>query len=180
MMAVRWWVFLVRGLCGIAVGIVAFTQPLVTLFALIVAWGALAIADGAAALWAGWTDRYGDEWLTPLAISGVVSVLAAFAALMWPGITALVLLAIVASWSIVRGMFEVWAAIRLRRLIANEWLLALNGLLSVVFGMVLLARPGAGLITIVYLIGGFAIVSGVLLVSLSIRLRRVQGHALAQ
>jgi uncharacterized membrane protein HdeD (DUF308 family) len=178
-MVVRWWVFLLRGLCAIAVGIVAFTQPLVTLFALIVAWGALALADGVAALWARWTDPH-DEWLTPLAISGVVSVLAAFAALMWPGITALVLLTIVASWSIVRGLFEVWAAIGLRRVIANEWLLALNGLLSVLFGVVLLARPGAGLITIVYLIGGFAIVSGVLLVSLSIRLRRVQGHALAQ
>lgn len=172
----RWWVFLVRGLCGVVVGAVAFTQPVATLLALVVVWGAFALADGLTALWAGWTDRRGGRGLWPLFISGVISLVAGGMAWLWPGLTAVVLLAIIASWSIVRGLFEIWASIRLRRVIQREWLLATTGALSLLFGILLLSRPGIGLVTLGYLIGSYALASGILLVVLAFQLRglRVQ------
>ena len=171
----RWWVFLVRGLCGIAIGIVAFTQPFATLLALIVVWGALVLADGLTTLWAGWTDRRGGRGFWPLILSGAISLVAGATAWVMPGITALVLLVIIATWSIIRGVFEILAAIRLRRVVRNEWLLAAAGTLSVLFGIVLLARPAIGLATLAYLIGSYAFVSGIVLVVLALRLRRLRG-----
>ena len=172
----RWWVFLVRGLCGIVVGAVAFTRPFATLLALIVLWGAIALSDGLTALWAGWSDRRGSQGLWPLLLSGVISLIAGVTAWLWPGLAAVVLLAIIAGSSIVRGLFEIFAAIRLRRVIKNEWFLATSGLLSLLFGLLLLARPGVGLVTVVYLIGGYAFISGILLVMVAFKLRGLRGR----
>jgi uncharacterized membrane protein HdeD (DUF308 family) len=171
----RWWVFLVRGLCGIGIGIVAFTQPFATLLALIVVWGALVLADGLTALWAGWSDRHDSRGFWPLLVSGAISLVAGLTAWMWPGLTALVFLFIIASWSIIRGLFEIWAAIRLRRVIHNEWLMATAGALSVLFGLVLVSRPAIGLVALAFLIGSYALVSGVVLVVLAVKLRRLRG-----
>jgi uncharacterized membrane protein HdeD (DUF308 family) len=171
----RRWVFLVRGLCGIAIGIVAFTQPLATLLALIVVWGALLLADGLTSLWAGWTDRHDGRGFGPLLTSGAISLVAGVTAWMWPGMTTIVLLFIIAIWSILRGLFEIWAAIRLRRVIHNEWLMATAGALSVLFGVVLVSRPAIGLVALAYLIGSYAMVSGVVLVVLAVKLRRLRG-----
>jgi uncharacterized membrane protein HdeD (DUF308 family) len=172
----RWWVFLVRGLCAIALAVVAFTQPAATLLALIIVWGAYAVSDGVMALWAGWADRQGGRGMWPLLIVGVASLVAGLTAWIWPQITAFVLLAIIASWSIVRGLFEIVAAIRLRRVIENEWLLITTGALSLLFGIVLLSRPRLGLLALVYLIGSYALVCGILLVVLAFRLRSLRGR----
>jgi uncharacterized membrane protein HdeD (DUF308 family) len=89
--------------------------------------------------------------------------------------TTIVLLFIIAIWSILRGLFEIWAAIRLRRVIHNEWLMATAGALSVLFGVVLVSRPAIGLVALAYLIGSYAMVSGVVLVVLAVKLRRLRG-----
>jgi uncharacterized membrane protein HdeD (DUF308 family) len=166
-----WWVFLLRGIFAVILAIVAFTRPLSTLYALVVIWGAYAVAEGVMALWAGIADdgRQQRRWF--LVIAGLAGVLAGIGAWLWPGLTAVVLLGIIAGWSIVRGIFEMAAAVVLRKAIENEWMLLAAGALSVLFGLVLLARPGVGLVALVWMVGVYALVNGVLLVMLAFRLR---------
>jgi uncharacterized membrane protein HdeD (DUF308 family) len=90
-----------------------------------------------------------------------------------PAATAFALLMLISAWAIVTGVFRIAAAIRLRKEIQGEWLLILNGLLSVIFGIVIMARPGAGLVWLVWMVGLYAIIFGVILVALGFRLR---GH----
>ena len=166
-----WWVFLLRGIFAVILGIVAFARPMTTLWALVVIWGAYAVAEGVMALWAGIADdgRAQRRWF--LVVAGLAGVLAGIGAWLWPGLTAMVLLGIIAGWSIIRGIFEMAAAIALRKVIDNEWLLLTAGALSVIFGLVLIARPGVGLVALVWMIGVYALVSGVILVMLAFRLR---------
>jgi uncharacterized membrane protein HdeD (DUF308 family) len=142
-----------------------------TLFALVVVWGAYAVAEGAMALWAGVSDDRREQGRWFLIIAGVAGMLGGVAAWLWPGLTAVVMLSIIAAWSIVRGVFEMAAAFALRKVIDNEWTLLAAGALSVLFGLLLLARPGIGLLALVWMIGGYALINGVLLIMLAFRLR---------
>jgi uncharacterized membrane protein HdeD (DUF308 family) len=96
---------------------------------------------------------------------------------MWPGITALVLLYLIAAWALATGIIEIVTAIRLRRVISGEWLLALAGILSIALGVVLFLFPGPGALAVVIWIGAFAFIFGVLLVTLGLRLRRLRSPA---
>jgi uncharacterized membrane protein HdeD (DUF308 family) len=169
----RWWVFLVRGVFAILLAIVAFAQPMSTLFALVVVWGAYAVAEGAMALWAGFSDDAREQGRWFLIIAGVAGILGGVAAWLWPGLTAVVMLGIIAAWSIVRGVFEMAAAFALRKSIDNEWTLLAAGALSVLFGLLLLLRPGIGLLALVWLIAIYALISGVLQIVLAFRLRHL-------
>jgi uncharacterized membrane protein HdeD (DUF308 family) len=95
----------------------------------------------------------------------------------WPAMTAVVLLVVIASWAIVIGLLQIWGAIRLRKEIEGEWLLVLSGLLSVAFGVALHARPGAGALAVVWLIGWFAILAGCIYVGLAFRLKKYKQPA---
>jgi uncharacterized membrane protein HdeD (DUF308 family) len=103
--------------------------------------------------------------------AGLLSLLAGIGAFLWPGITAVALLLLIAAWAILRGMLEIAAAIRLRDLIEDEWRLALAGAVSVLFGLLLLVWPGAGILALVWLVGLCAVLRGLLLVMLAVRLR---------
>jgi uncharacterized membrane protein HdeD (DUF308 family) len=107
---------------------------------------------------------------------GAISILAGIVAFAWPGITAVALLFVIAAWAIARGVFEILAAIRLRKEIDNEWLLGLAGAASIVFGIMLVAWPGAGLISLVWLIAAYSIAFGVLSILLSLRLRGLRSR----
>jgi uncharacterized membrane protein HdeD (DUF308 family) len=107
---------------------------------------------------------------------GLLGIAAGVVAFVWPGITATALLIVIASFAIVRGVFEILAAIRLRKEIDSEWLLGLAGAMSVLFGIALLAWPGAGLLALVWLIAAYAIAFGILEVVLSLRLRGMHGR----
>lgn len=165
-----WWALLLRGIAGVVFGVLAFVWPRITLTALVFLWGAYAFVDGAFAMIAG-VRSYGESrrwWV--LLIEGVLGLAAGVIAFMIPGITALVLLLLIAAWAIVTGIFEIVAAIQLRKYIRGEWLLILAGIASIIFGALLFFNPTAGALAVVWLIGAYAIVFGVLLIALSLRL----------
>jgi uncharacterized membrane protein HdeD (DUF308 family) len=141
---------------------------------LILFFGAYAIVDGVLALYAA-TQSRGEHVWSPL-LEGLLSIAAGLVAFFWPGVTALALLFVIATWAILTGVIEVYAAIRLRRVIDNEWALVLSGVLSVAFGILLLAQPGAGVLTVVWLIGGYAIAFGIVMLVFAYRLREVSEH----
>lgn len=162
-----------RGVASIAFGVLAFVWPGLTLVALIFLWGAYAIVDGAIALWAAISGKGGE--ITPrwwLAIVGLVGLLAGLVAFASPGLTALVLLMFIAGWAIVIGALEIWGAIQLRKEVEGEWWLVLSGLLSIAFGVFLVARPGPGALALVWVIAAFAILHGCTLIALAFRLKQ--------
>jgi len=171
-----WTWILLRGVIAILFGLVTFAKPGITLAALVIVWGAYALADGVLALMAAFKLKETGRPMWFLLVVGLLGIAAGIATFLWPGMTAAVLLAFIASWALIAGIFQIAAAIRLRKMISNEWTLALSGLLSVAFGALMLARPGAGALAVVWLIGWFAMLYGILLVMLAIRIRGVVGH----
>jgi uncharacterized membrane protein HdeD (DUF308 family) len=172
-LARHWWALALRGAAAVIFGVLAFIWPGLTLAILVVFWGAYALVDGVLDVVASFRTNHDHRWA--LLIEGVVGIAAGVAAFAWPGLTALVLVYIIAAWGVVTGVFEVIAAIRLRQVIRNEWLLVLSGIVSILFGIVLFVAPGAGALALVWLIAAFAIVDGILLLVLSFRLRGL-GH----
>jgi len=172
-LAENWWLLLLRGIAAIAFGLLAFSWPGLTLLTLVLMWGIYAIADGILALWAAIASKGGEmapRWW--LAVVGVAGILAGALAFVWPGMTALVLLMFIASWAIVIGLLQIWGAIRLRKEIEGEWLLGLSGVLSVAFGVIMFAQPGAGALAVVWLIGWFAILAGCVYIGLAFQLKK--------
>ena len=167
-----WWLVLLRGVAAIAFGILAWAWPGVTLITLTLFWGAYALVDGVAALWSGWQAKDRGKPLWQVALIGVLGIAAGMFTFVAPGITAFALLTLIAAWAIFTGVFQILAAIRLRKEIGNEWLLILSGVLSVVFGGLMIVSPGSGALAVLWLIAAFAIVYGVLLVGLAFRLRK--------
>jgi uncharacterized membrane protein HdeD (DUF308 family) len=174
-LADNWWLLLLRGVASILFGILAFIWPGLTLVALIFLWGAYAIIDGGIALWAAISGRAGEMaprwWLIVVGIVGVLAGLVAFSS---PGVTALVLLMFIAGWAIVIGALEIWGAIQLRKEIEGEWWLILSGLLSMAFGIWLIARPGSGALALVWIIAAFAVLHGCTLIALALRLKNLR------
>jgi uncharacterized membrane protein HdeD (DUF308 family) len=171
-LAENWWLLLLRGLVAIAFGVIAFFWPDITLVALTYLFGAYALVDGVVAIWAAFNapGDAGPRWW--LGLSGVVSILAGLAAFFYTGITTLVLLMFIAAWAIVIGVVQIWGAIELRKILDDEWLLGLTGVLSIVFGVILIAKPGAGALAPVWVIGWFAIMFGCLYIALAFRLKQ--------
>ncbi|MDB6112999.1 MAG: hypothetical protein JWR69_4749 [Pedosphaera sp.] len=168
----NWWLLALRGVAAILFGVIAFIWPGITLIGLTFLFGAYALVNGVLAFWAAYNAPKGYPRFGGLIFEGVLSVAAGVLAFIWPGLTALSLLIIIGVWAIINGAIEIAAAIRLRKVIANEWWLVLAGIVSVLFGLLILARPGAGALALVWWIGTFAIIFGALLIGLSFRMRR--------
>jgi len=162
---------IIRGIVGIVVGILAFLWPGLTIAVLVGIFALYAFIDGVANLILGLTHspRHGRSWA--LVLEGIVGIAVGVVTFLWPGITALALVWFIAAWAIITGVFEIAAAIRLRRVIAGEWLLALSGVLSLIFGVLVFAFPAAGAVSIAWLFGAYAAATGVILVVLGVRLR---------
>jgi uncharacterized membrane protein HdeD (DUF308 family) len=168
----EWWIVALRGLVSIAFGIIAFVLPGITLLVLIAFFGAYMFIDGAIAIVQAVRFRHDKERWPMLALEGVLGIAIGVLTFFWPGITALAWLYTIAAWAVVSGILEIVLAIRLRREIKNEWLLALTGVASIALGIVLALMPLAGLLAWVWVIGSYAIVFGVLLIALAFRLRK--------
>ena len=164
-----WVVF--RGVAAIVFGVLAFGMPGLTLKLLTLMWGAYALVDGVLALVGAWRVRDDGKRVWPLVLVGLLGIVAGVLTFLWPGLTAVGLLMLIAAWALVVGVLQIVAAIRLRKEIDNEWWLGLSGLLSVVFGVLMIASPGAGAIAVVWTLAAYAIVFGVTLVLLGFRLR---------
>jgi uncharacterized membrane protein HdeD (DUF308 family) len=167
----NWWVLLLRGLAAIAFGVLAWFQPGVSLSALVLLFGAYALADGILGVWTAITGRKEHEDWWVLLLRGLIGIGVGLLTFLAPGITALALLFYIAIWAVATGVLEIVTAIRLRREIKNEWFLILGGLLSVVFGILLMTQPGAGALALLWLIATYAVISGVFLVILAFRVR---------
>jgi uncharacterized membrane protein HdeD (DUF308 family) len=168
-----WWLILLRGLVSILFGVLAFVWPGLTLVTLVLFYGAFMLIDGVLALaHAIMGGNVGSRWW--LALVGVAGIVAGALTFMWPGLTALLLLFFIAGWAIALGVFQIIGAIRLRKEIDNEWTLILSGVISVLFGAILLVAPGAGALGLIWAIGSFAIVFGILMVMAALRLKKHQ------
>jgi uncharacterized membrane protein HdeD (DUF308 family) len=162
---------IIRGIVGIIFGVAAFAWPGATIAALVVIFGAYAIVDGLMNLVMGVsrTPAHRRSWAT--ALQGVAGIAAGMLTFLWPAITALALVSFIGAWAMVTGVLEITAAIGLRKVIKGEWMLALSGLMSLLFGVLVLAFPGAGAIGIAWVLGAYAVAAGLVLVSLGARLR---------
>ena len=168
----HWWLLALRGVFAIVFGILTFISPVSSLFALVILFAIYAIAGGASSLVLALrrgrtaTPRWGS-----LLFEGIVGLAAGVLTLIWPRIGALALLMVIAVWAVVTGITSLIAAVQLRKQIKGEWLLALNGILSIALGVLLFLFPGPGALALVMWIGAFALVSGGLLIALALRAR---------
>lgn len=171
----HWWALALRGAIAILFGVAAFVRPDITLEALILLFGAYALVDGAFSLVGvfGGTRSGTPRWL--LLVEGVVSVLAGLVAFVFPGLTAVALLYLIAAWAIITGLSEIATAIRLRQEIRGEWALIAGGAASVLLGLVLAVLPAVGILSLIWLIGAYAVAFGVLLLITAFRVRGQSG-----
>jgi len=169
-----WWVYAVRGIAAILFGIMALIWPGPTLAVLILLFGAYAFVDGVALLVAlarGDVLARSHKWIT--GIMGAFGIIVAIVTLIWPGMTALTLLYLVAIWAITMGILQIASAIEFRREIDGEFFVVLGGIFSIVFGGLLVAFPGTGLLSLVWLVGFWAELFGFSSLGIAYRLHGI-------
>jgi uncharacterized membrane protein HdeD (DUF308 family) len=168
LLARRWWALALRGVIAVLFGLLTFFIPGITLISLVLLFGFYAILDGIFDIVSA-MKAPGHHW--PLLVEGIVGIVAGLVTFMWPAITAMVLVYLIAFWAILTGLLEIVAGIRLRAVIANEMLLILMGVISTLFGILIIIFPGAGALAIIIWIGAYALVFGIILIALAFRLR---------
>ena len=168
--AQNWWMLTLRGVLAVLFGVLAYQWPGATAASFVLLFGVYALLDGVAYLAAAFRPPPGTSraWLV---LGGVAGVLASLVVFTMPGLSALFLFYLVATWAVVTGFTQIFAAVQLRKVIDGEWLLALSGVLSIALGLFMYARPAAGLLGLVWAIATYAVVAGAVLVVLSLRLR---------
>jgi len=171
-----WWALVLRGIAALTFGVLAFAWPGISLQALVLLFGAYALVDGILSVAAAIRGRGVTENWGLFLLQGLLGI--GLGVLTWlaPGATAVAILLYIAAWALVTGVLEIVAAIHLRREIEGEFWLGLSGLLSIAFGMLVLAFPTAGALGLIWLIGSYAIVFGVSLIALGFRVRRGKAH----
>jgi uncharacterized membrane protein HdeD (DUF308 family) len=166
-----WRALVLRGIAAIILGAIAFMMPGITLGALVILFGAYTLVDGIIAVVGAWrASRAHDRW-GALVLEGIAGIVAAAITMVWPAVTAFALVMLIGAWALVTGIFEIVAAVRLRRYISGEWLLALSGFASVMFGLFVMLFPLAGAVAIAFAIGIYSVIFGGLLIGLGLRLR---------
>src|SRR5262249_10459238 len=176
-LARNWWALALRGLMAVLFGLLTFFIPGITLGTLVLLFGVYALADGIFNVIA-FFPVLSHHWA--LLIEGLVGIVAGILTFAWPAITAIVLLYVIAFWAIFTGVFEVIAGIRLRKVITDEWLLLWVGVLSFLFGVLILFAPGVGALAIILWIGAYALIFGVFPLALAFRLRGHPHRLIAQ
>jgi uncharacterized membrane protein HdeD (DUF308 family) len=174
LMTQNWWAVAMRGLVAALFGIAMFMWPGITLSVLAPLFGAYAIINGVFAMIEAFGRDVSRERWRPLLFEGVVSIVVGAMILIWPGLTAMGLLFLIAFWAIMTGVFEIITAIRLRHEISGEWLMALIAILSMAFGLLLLAFPVTGAFSVILMIRAFVFAIGALMIALAFKLRSLR------
>jgi uncharacterized membrane protein HdeD (DUF308 family) len=174
LMTQNWWAIALRGVVAVLFGIAAFMWPGITLWMLVAFFGAYALVDGIFAVVEAFRRGVERERWWGLLFEGIAGIAIGIVTFTWPGLTAMGLLYLIAFWAIVTGVFEVITAIRLRHEIRGEWMMALIGVLSVAFGFLLVAFPLTGALSVVLIIGSYAVAIGVLMIALGFKLRSLR------
>jgi uncharacterized membrane protein HdeD (DUF308 family) len=166
------WMLILRGVVAILFGIFAVAWPDLTLIALVALFAVYAVLLGVVSIAAAIRMRRGDrQWWLPLLI-GIVSIVAGAFAIAYPGVTTLALVLVMGVNALITGGLDIALAIRLRRVLRGQWLMVISGIVSILFGALVIASPGAGALALVWLISLHAVVTGVLLLALGLRTRR--------
>ena len=167
----NWWTFVVRGIFAILFGAAALLLPELTLIMMVWMFGAYALVDGLFEIVTAVVRRedYDRWWL--LLIEGIFGAALGVVTFVWPGITGMVLFILIVSWALVTGILEIAAAVRLRKILEKEWLLALSGVLSILLGILMLVWPGYSVIALAWMIGIYAVIFGLALIALGVRLK---------
>jgi len=171
-LARNWGLVAVRGVVALLFGLLTIARPGITLDALVILFGAFALVDGVFSVWSALANRRGEPHWVALLLAGLAGILVGILTILMPWITAIILLYFIAAWAIIRGVAEIVMAIQLRKVVTGEWLLALAGAVSVVFGLFLVMFPGLGALAVILWIGVWAAVLGVVVIALAFRLRR--------
>ena len=174
-LAKHWWVLALRGIAAIVFGVLAFAWPGITVVSLVILYGAYAFVDGVFSIFAaigGGTPA--PRW--GLAVVGILGVLAGLIAFANPVLVGIYLLWFIGAWALVSGVMEIIGAIRLRKEIDNEWMLILHGVISVLFGILMLVEPLTAALALIWVIGAYAIAAGLIMIALAFKLK---GHAKA-
>lgn len=169
----NWWSLVLRGALGVVLGFIAFAWPGITLRGLVILFGAYALIVGAVSLAGALHAAQAQERWISLVIEGLICIAAAVVAITWPTITIFSLVYLIGAWALISGLFEIAAAFRLRKHISGEWLLALSGIVSVIFGVLVMMMPIAGALVMAFWFGAYALIFGVILIALGFRLRGV-------
>lgn len=168
-----WWVPLLRGIIAIIFGLVALFIPGLTIAVLLVVFAAYVLIDGVLAIVHGFRRREVDDRWWAWLLDGALSIGIGLLAIFWPAATALAFVFLIAAWAIIAGIMRIVAAISLRREIEGEWALGLGGVLWIALGVLMVVTPGAGLLSLAWLIGIFSLLLGVTLILFAFRLRRL-------
>lgn len=171
LLARNWWTLALRGILALVFGLAVFVWPTITLRVLVRLFAVFAFVGGIFALSAALRDRRTNTPWWVLLLEGIFGIIAGLLVFFWPAITGLILLYLIAAWALVSGVFELILAIQLRKQIENEWLLAAAGLASLLLGLFLAIWPVTSVLAILWLIGAYAIIFGVILLILAFRLR---------
>lgn len=169
-----WWSFFVRGVIAIMLGLAAIMLPGITLELLAILLAAFFIADGVFSLAASIGGKKLDSRWWLLLLEGLAGILIGVFTIIWPALTVLILVIFVGFWALLTGILEITAAVKLRHEIQGEWLLALSGIISILFGLIMFVSPGAGAVALVWIIGAYALFFGISLILLGLKLRKHQ------
>ena len=166
-----WWLFLIRGLFAIALGVCAVVLPGATLAVLVLFIGAYLLVDGLVAIVKAFRVIRSDRHWWVLLLEGVLGVLAGILIFAWPGLSLLTLAYLVGYWAIFSGVSALFTSMRLRTHVPNEWLYTVFAVVSIIFGLFVVAAPGAGLAYIVIMVSVYGFVAGIALIALALRAR---------
>jgi uncharacterized membrane protein HdeD (DUF308 family) len=176
-LARNWWALLIRGIAAVVFGVLAFLWPGATILAIGILFGAYAFVDGIFAIISAVRAAEAHERWWPFVIEGIVGLLIAAITFYDVRITLLALYVTIAVWAFITGILEIVAAIELRKAIQGEFWLVLGGIASILFGILMIWRPLAGALAIIWIIGAYAIVFGIMMIAFSLRLRSHRASA---